>query len=564
MTPIDHNANSPVFNALIASAAFVVVVAGVNAARIIVIPFLLSVFIAVILSAILTWLRERGIKTSVAFTLMILILGVLGTLMVAVVGASVNELVRKLPQINSAVKMQEQQLAKWLEEHGFTMERIEKPETPEQTLEYIVPSLVPAPNRGTSEEGKSPDAESSPPEADKAPVRQEHSEAESTAPNPTTSDSPESSPASPPTTRGDPQGQPTSTDGTESPPAAQTNQTAPTIRPESRTNSEVTPRDQPPGKEAAREVGAALTEAPASQGPSEEEAEESLPLTVREMEGSPSQPTTVQIPSGTFEEQGPVLELVPNFIFGQQKHVIRLRPSDPTGEVNSQFSPFLGNYSPVEIFRSFLDSVMGMFNYALIVFLMLLFLMLEWARFGQKLERLPGNTQSYVEQVSEILSSIRRYMLIKTLVSLLTGLLITSWLLMMGTSYALLWGTVAFLFNYIPTIGSIIAGIVPTLFVLVDQGPVEALWVAIAFLVVNFLIGNLLEPRIMGEGLGLSTFVVFLSLVFWGFVLGPIGMLLAVPLTMAIKIALGSDERTKWIAVLLGSGKYFDTPEPHH
>ena len=152
-------------------------------------------------------------------------------------------------------------------------------------------------------------------------------------------------------------------------------------------------------------------------------------------------------------------------------------------------------------------------------------------------------------------------MLIKTMVSLLTGLLITIWLLLMGTSYALLWGTVAFLFNYIPTIGSIIAGIVPTLFVLVDQGPIEALWVAVAFLVVNFLIGNVLEPRIMGEGLGLSTFVVFLSLVFWGFVLGPVGMLLAVPLTMAIKIALGSDERTRWISVLLGSGKGLDMPE---
>ncbi len=564
MTPIDHNANSPVFNALIASAAFVVVVAGVNAARIIVIPFLLSVFIAVILSAILTWLRERGIKTSVAFTLMILILGVLGTLMVAVVGASVNELVRKLPQINSAVKMQEQQLAEWLEEHGFTMERIEKPESPEQTLEYIVPGLVPAPDRGPSDEKNSQDAEKSQPEAESAPDKQEQPATESSSPSPAEPESAETSQTSPPATRGDPQTRSTATDAVESRPAAETNRTSPARGPETRTGSEDSPRDQPLGTEAAREMGTALTETPVVPASAEEEPAESLPLTTRETEWAPQQPTSVPLPAGTFEEQGPVLELFPNYIFGQQKHVIRLRPSDPAGEGSSQFSPFLGNYSPVEIFRSFLDSVMGMFNYALIVFLMLLFLMLEWARFGQKLERLPGNTQSYVEQVSEILSSIRRYMLIKTLVSLLTGLLITSWLLMLGTSYALLWGTVAFLFNYIPTIGSIIAGIVPTLFVLVDQGPIEALWVALAFLVVNFLIGNLLEPRIMGEGLGLSTFVVFLSLVFWGFVLGPIGMLLAVPLTMAIKIALGSDERTKWISVLLGSGKYFDTPEPHH
>ncbi|MCA8985234.1 MAG: AI-2E family transporter [Planctomycetaceae bacterium] len=509
MTPVEEH-NSPVFNALIAAAAFVVVVSGIYAARIIVIPFLLAIFIAVILSAILSWLRERGIKTSVAVTLMILILGTMGTLMVAVVGASVNELVRKLPQINQAVKAQEEKYSRWIEEHGISLDRKEKSETPAQTLDIYVPGLVPAPEKTT------PDTPSPlVPEGLPGPVEVEPKPQPLEKPEPSTEVKPES-------------------DGIPTPETSEESSGPPVPTPAAESDSAV---EEPSGSE---------------------------PVSTPSTDAKPVQeaaPPAAELPLPTFEEAPSFELLAPNYIFGQQKHVIKLLPSTESGEIRSPYSGFLGNYTPVMIFRSFLDSVMGMFNYALIVFLMLLFLLLEWSRFGQKLETLPGDTQSHVAQVTEILASIRRYMLIKTMVSLLTGLLITIWLLLMGTSYALLWGTVAFLFNYIPTIGSIIAGIVPTLFVLVDQGPIEALWVAVAFLVVNFLIGNVLEPRIMGEGLGLSTFVVFLSLVFWGFVLGPVGMLLAVPLTMAIKIALGSDERTRWISVLLGSGKGLDMPE---
>ncbi|MEJ2153549.1 MAG: AI-2E family transporter, partial [Gemmatimonadota bacterium] len=117
-----------------------------------------------------------------------------------------------------------------------------------------------------------------------------------------------------------------------------------------------------------------------------------------------------------------------------------------------------------------------------------------------------------------------------------------------------LWGLLAFLLNYIPTIGSFIAAIPAVMLGFIQFGLGRALIAAAGYAVINIVIGNLLEPRVMGKGLGLSTLVVFLSLLFWGWVLGPVGMILSVPLTMTIKIALQNSSRTRWVAVLLGRG----------
>jgi predicted PurR-regulated permease PerM len=115
-----------------------------------------------------------------------------------------------------------------------------------------------------------------------------------------------------------------------------------------------------------------------------------------------------------------------------------------------------------------------------------------------------------------------------------------------------LWGLVAFLFNFVPNIGSIIAAVPALLLALVQLGPGPALAAGAGYLVVNIVMGNVVEPRFMGRGVGLSTLVVFLSLVFWGWVLGPVGMLLSVPLTMVVKLALEANPETRWIAVLIG------------
>jgi predicted PurR-regulated permease PerM len=110
----------------------------------------------------------------------------------------------------------------------------------------------------------------------------------------------------------------------------------------------------------------------------------------------------------------------------------------------------------------------------------------------------------------------------------------------------------AFALNYVPNIGSIIAALPPVLLAIIQVGFFKAMIIAAGFVVINVVIGSVIEPRFMGRGLGLSTLVVFLSLLFWGWVLGPVGMLLSVPLTITAKIALDSREESRWIAVLLG------------
>jgi predicted PurR-regulated permease PerM len=190
-------------------------------------------------------------------------------------------------------------------------------------------------------------------------------------------------------------------------------------------------------------------------------------------------------------------------------------------------------------------------NIALIL-IMTIFLLLELSGFSEKIRFAAPDPEQYFSGLDRITENVRRYLALKTLISLLTGVAVAVWLQILGVDYALLWGLLAFLLNYIPSIGSIIAAVPAVLLAFLQMGFGSALAAALGYLVINTVIGNFLEPRIMGMGVGLSTLVVFLSLVFWGWVLGPVGMLLSVPLTMIIKIILEEGEGTRWMAVLLG------------
>ncbi|MDX2368489.1 MAG: AI-2E family transporter [Colwellia sp.] len=187
-----------------------------------------------------------------------------------------------------------------------------------------------------------------------------------------------------------------------------------------------------------------------------------------------------------------------------------------------------------------------------IIFLSVIFILAEAASFPAKFARAFSNTQDKMVHVNHVLSKIRHYLAIKTASSLLTGVLISILLVIIGVDYPFLWGMLAFLLNYIPNIGSLISAIPALILALVQLGPIGFLWTAVSFFAVNNLVGNYLEPKFMGKMLGLSAFVVFLSLIVWGYIFGSVGMFLSVPLTMTIKIALDTNEKTRWLGILLG------------
>jgi predicted PurR-regulated permease PerM len=190
-----------------------------------------------------------------------------------------------------------------------------------------------------------------------------------------------------------------------------------------------------------------------------------------------------------------------------------------------------------------------------LIFILAIFLLLEAGTLTAKMAAAFGEGHVHLETFRQLFEDINRYLVIKTWISLLTGLLAGVLCAAAGVDFPVLWGVLAFVLNYVPNIGSIVAAIPPTLLALLRLGSGASLAVAAGYVVINTVLGNMVEPRVMGNGLGLSPFVVLLSLVFWGWVLGPIGMLLSVPLTMAVKIATESSDQTRWIAVLLGPGQ---------
>lgn len=192
---------------------------------------------------------------------------------------------------------------------------------------------------------------------------------------------------------------------------------------------------------------------------------------------------------------------------------------------------------------------------AFLILLTVVFILLEASSFSGKLSAIAGGAKGRARAgFDAFAATVRRYLAIKSLMSLGTGLAVGAWLWLLGVDYPVLWGLLAFLLNYVPTIGSVIAAVPAVLLAFVQLGPGAALWSAAGYLFVNVLFGNVVEPRFMGRGLGLSPLVVFLSLVFWGWVLGPVGMFLSVPLTITAKIALATGDDTRWLAVLLGAG----------
>lgn len=213
---------------------------------------------------------------------------------------------------------------------------------------------------------------------------------------------------------------------------------------------------------------------------------------------------------------------------------------------------------------NFMSKVLGqlssMLSNIFVLFLIVVFMLLEIPLAKRKLTYLASMQQSkeHIElknEVYRVIDSVIRYLTIKTVISILTGISIFIVLKLLGIQYAILWASIAFLMNYIPNIGSIIAAVPVIVQAFILNGFAEGIGVMIGYLVVEMVFGNVVEPRVMGKHLGLSTLVVFISLIFWGWLLGTAGMFLSVPLTMATKIAFEASPTTKKLAYLLGNGE---------
>ncbi|QTF91633.1 AI-2E family transporter [Halomonas sp. BM-2019] len=264
---------------------------------------------------------------------------------------------------------------------------------------------------------------------------------------------------------------------------------------------------------------------------------------------------------GTFVEALPgIEEKLQEYYFGLLDGLARLglaiEPERLAGLLDVEQ---LGGWVP-----TLLGEIGNLLVQSVIVGLLVVFMLFETLHFRAKVSRALANPAPSLERFSEFSQTLKRYLAVKTLISLVTGGLVWVACLLVGVDFPFLWAVLAFALNYIPNIGSALAAVPPVLLLLVspEGGLVDVLLLSAAYLGINFLLGNIVEPRVMGRALGLSTLVAFLSLVVWGWIFGTVGLLLSVVLTMTLKIALDSHPQTRWMAHLLGPGEAEQNARP--
>lgn len=205
----------------------------------------------------------------------------------------------------------------------------------------------------------------------------------------------------------------------------------------------------------------------------------------------------------------------------------------------------------MQMMASAFNSLGGVLTNVFLILFMVIFILLEASGFPDKVKRAFGTETRALFHFDAFTHTVQKYLLLKTLLSIANGVIIGIGLAIMGLDYWPLWALSSFLLNYIPNIGSIVAAIPAVLIAIIQLSFGEALVVAGIYIAVNTLIGNIIEPKLMGRSLGLSSLVVFITLIFWGWILGPVGMLLSIPLTIIAKVALDNGKKTKWLGTLL-------------
>ncbi|MGJ8525588.1 putative transport protein YhhT [Halomonadaceae bacterium LMG 33818] len=219
-------------------------------------------------------------------------------------------------------------------------------------------------------------------------------------------------------------------------------------------------------------------------------------------------------------------------------------------EISQRFDPSqLVHYVP-----SLLSSVGSTLSQTVVIIIMAVFMIFEILDFPKKLSAAFSQAENSIEQFTQFSNSLTRYLIVKCEVGLICGVATTIACWCLGVQFALIWGVLAFMLNFIPNIGAFLSAIPPVLLTLVmpDGGFVTAIILAAILFTVHFTAGNLIEPRLMGHALGISTLMAFMSLIIWGWILGPIGLILSVPLTMSLKIVCECHPSTRWFSVMIG------------
>lgn len=207
----------------------------------------------------------------------------------------------------------------------------------------------------------------------------------------------------------------------------------------------------------------------------------------------------------------------------------------------------------LDVVLGMLSGVAALLTVAVLVVIMSAFVLVEATGVFDRRREILREDQRH--SLARFMRALQTYLWVKTAISLGTGLAAWGWCTVLGVDFALLWGLLAFVLNYIPTFGSLAAAVPPALIALVQAGPMHALLTAGGYAGINVLFGSLLEPALVGHRLRLSPLVVLLSVIFWGWIWGIAGALLAVPMTMAVKLGLEQSDQSRWIARMLEGGR---------
>ncbi len=216
-----------------------------------------------------------------------------------------------------------------------------------------------------------------------------------------------------------------------------------------------------------------------------------------------------------------------------------------------QVKELLHRIDVASFFKKIISQANSQFSNIFLIIFMVAFMLVESDIFHKKMIAISQKYHVDTAVINEIIEKVKSYFIIKMKTSMLTGFLVFLVLWYFHIKYSVVLALIAFLFNFIPVIGSIIAAIPAVLLALLQYDIFTMLMVIGGYLFINILVGNILEPRIMGKGLGLSALVIFLSMTFWGWMFGPTGMILSVPLTMVLQYLFAQYQETKWIAILL-------------